>query len=123
MARVAIYTRVSTGGQTTANQLRELRAVAKREGHKVTAEFTDEGISGAKGRDQRPGLNNLLDGVMRRDFDKVLAWSVDGPTYRAIIHHPTIRFTEAWLGNNTIISGSLDVDWIRTAHRPSSAAR
>ena len=41
MARVAIYTRVSTGGQTTANQLRELRAVAKREGHKVVAEFTD----------------------------------------------------------------------------------
>ena len=77
MARVAIYTRVSTGGQTTANQLRELRAVAKREGHKVTAEFTDEGISGAKGRDQRPGLNSLLDGVMRRDFDKVMAWSVD----------------------------------------------
>ena len=33
-----------------------------------------------------------------------------------------IRFTEAWLGNNTIISGSLDVDWIRTAHRSSSAA-
>ena len=77
MARVAIYTRVSTGGQTTANQLRELRAVAKREGHKVIAEFTDEGISGAKGRDQRPGLNSLLDGVMRRDFDKVMAWSVD----------------------------------------------
>ena len=77
MARVAIYTRVSTGGQTTANQLRELRAVAKREGHKIIAEFTDEGISGAKGRDQRPGLNSLLDGVMRRDFDKVMAWSVD----------------------------------------------
>jgi DNA invertase Pin-like site-specific DNA recombinase len=77
MAHVAIYTRVSTGGQTTANQIRELRAVAKREGHKVIAEFTDEGISGAKGRDQRPGLNNLLDGVMRRDFDKVMAWSVD----------------------------------------------
>ena len=77
MARIAIYTRVSTGGQTTANQLRELRAVAKRECHKIVAEFTDEGISGAKGRDRRPGLNSLLDGVMRRDFDKVMAWSVD----------------------------------------------
>jgi hypothetical protein len=32
MTRVAIYTRVSTGGQTTQNQLRELRAVARREG-------------------------------------------------------------------------------------------
>src|SRR4051812_28054570 len=77
MARVAIYTRVSTGGQTTENQLRELRAVAAREGHQVIAEFTDEGISGAKGREQRPGLHALLQGVTRRDFDKVMAWSVD----------------------------------------------
>jgi DNA invertase Pin-like site-specific DNA recombinase len=75
--RVAIYTRVSTGGQTTANQLLELRAAAKRLGHHVAVEFTDEGISGAKGRDGRPGLNKLLEGVTRRDFDKVMAWSVD----------------------------------------------
>jgi hypothetical protein len=75
--RAAIYTRVSTGSQTTENQLRELRQVAERLGHQVVAEFTDEGISGAKGRDQRPGLNKLLEGVTRRDFDKVMAWSVD----------------------------------------------
>jgi DNA invertase Pin-like site-specific DNA recombinase len=75
--RAAIYTRVSTGGQTTENQLRELRAAAERLGHQVVAEFTDNGISGAKGRDQRPGLNSLLEGVTRRDFDKVMAWSVD----------------------------------------------
>jgi DNA invertase Pin-like site-specific DNA recombinase len=30
MIRVAIYARVSTGGQTTENQLRELRAVSER---------------------------------------------------------------------------------------------
>ena len=78
MARVAIYARVSTGGQTTENQLRELRAVAKRLGqHQVVAEFKDNGISGANGRDQRPGLNSLLEGVTRRDFDKVMVWSVD----------------------------------------------
>jgi DNA invertase Pin-like site-specific DNA recombinase len=75
--RVAIYTRVSTGGQTTANQLRELRAAADRLGHQVVAEFTDQGISGAKGREGRPGLHKLLEGVTRRDFDKVMAWSVD----------------------------------------------
>jgi DNA invertase Pin-like site-specific DNA recombinase len=75
--RVAIYTRVSTGGQTTENQLRELRAAADRLGHQVVAEYVDNGISGAKGRDQRPGLNGLLEGVTRRDFDKVMAWSVD----------------------------------------------
>lgn len=75
--RVAIYTRVSTGSQTTENQLRELRAVAERHGWLVAAEFADKGISGAKGRDQRPGLNGLMQGVTRRDFDKVMAWSVD----------------------------------------------
>src|SRR5215467_13458147 len=75
--RVAIYTRVSTGGQTTENQSRELRAAAERLGHQVVAEFTDSGISGAKGREKRPGLNRLLEGVTRRDFDKVMAWSVD----------------------------------------------
>jgi DNA invertase Pin-like site-specific DNA recombinase len=75
--RVAIYTRVSTGSQTTENQLRELVAVAERHGWQVVARFTDEGISGAKGRDQRPGLNSLMEGVTRRDFDKVMSWSVD----------------------------------------------
>ena len=35
------------------------------------------GISGAKGRDARPGLDALMKGVSRRDFDMVLAWSVD----------------------------------------------
>jgi DNA invertase Pin-like site-specific DNA recombinase len=75
--RVAIYSRVSTGSQTTENQLRELQAVADRHSWEVVARFTDEGISGAKGRDQRPGLNSLMEGVTRRDFDKVMAWSVD----------------------------------------------
>ena len=39
--------------------------------------FEDNGISGAKGRDARPGLDALMKGVSRRDFDMVLAWSVD----------------------------------------------
>jgi DNA invertase Pin-like site-specific DNA recombinase len=75
--RVAVYTRVSTGSQTTENQLRELEVIAARHSWQVVARFTDEGISGAKGRDQRPGLDSLMKGVTRRDFDKVMAWSVD----------------------------------------------
>ncbi len=74
----AIYARVSTrNGQTTENQLRELRQVAKRHGWKVVTIYTDEGVSGAKGRDQRPGLDDLLKGIARREFDIVAAWSVD----------------------------------------------
>ena len=75
--RVAFYHRVSTGGQTTANQRRELQAVAKRHGWNVVAVFEDNGISGAKGRDERPGLDALLKAVARRDIDMVAAWSVD----------------------------------------------
>jgi DNA invertase Pin-like site-specific DNA recombinase len=75
--RVAIYLRVSTSEQTTDNQRRELLGVATRHGWKVVAEFEDAGVSGSKGRDQRPGLDALLKAVARREFDMVAAWSVD----------------------------------------------
>lgn len=75
--RVAIYARVSTDGQTTENQLQELRAVAQRNGWEVVREYVDHGVSGSKGRDQRPQLDSLLKGAVRREFDLIMAWSVD----------------------------------------------
>jgi DNA invertase Pin-like site-specific DNA recombinase len=75
--RVALYLRVSTADQTIENQRRELQAIAARHGWQVVAEFADEGISGTKGRDRRPGYDRLLKGVARREFDQVAAWSVD----------------------------------------------
>ncbi len=76
--RVGIYARVSTrNGQTTENQLRELKSVSKHHGWDVAKVYTDDGVSGAKSREQRPGLDELLKGVARREFDVVAAWSVD----------------------------------------------
>jgi DNA invertase Pin-like site-specific DNA recombinase len=75
--RVAIYLRVSTTEQTTTNQRRELYAVAKRHGWSVVRVFEDAGISGAKGRKDRPALDALLKSVARREVDMVAAWSVD----------------------------------------------
>jgi DNA invertase Pin-like site-specific DNA recombinase len=75
--RVALYALVSTDDQTSENQLRELRAVAERHNWTIVAEFVDHGISGAKGREQRPQFDALLRGVARRQFDMVAAWSVD----------------------------------------------
>lgn len=75
--RVAIYARVSTDGQSVNAQLAELREVAERRGWEVVHEFTDKGISGAKGRDQRPALDAMLKAATRREFDMVAAWSVD----------------------------------------------
>src|SRR5258706_8077892 len=46
--RVALYLRVSTDGQTTANQEQELRAVAERKGCEIVRVYRDHGISGAK---------------------------------------------------------------------------
>ncbi len=43
----------------------------------VVAVFEDEGISGAKGRDVRPGFDALMKAVARREIDMVAAWSVD----------------------------------------------
>jgi DNA invertase Pin-like site-specific DNA recombinase len=76
--RVALYLRVSTnnGHQTTENQLRELTAIAKAAGWQVVATFEDK-ISGAKGRDKRPGLDALMKAATKREFDMVAAWSVD----------------------------------------------
>lgn len=75
--RVAIYVRVSTSEQTTRNQRRELKAVADRHGWEVFGIFEDAGISGAKGRDHRPGLAAMMKAVARRECDMVAAWSVD----------------------------------------------
>lgn len=77
MKRVGIYLRVSTDQQTTENQRRVLLEVAERSGWEVVAIFEDQGISGAKGRDQRPGFDALLKAVSRREIDMVAAWSVD----------------------------------------------
>ncbi len=74
---VAIYARVSTDGQTTDNQLLELRAMAKRQGWTVVEEFIDNGISGANGRDKRPAFDAMCKGAVRREFDLIAAWSVD----------------------------------------------
>ncbi|WP_421853143.1 recombinase family protein [Novosphingobium sp.] len=75
--RVCFYTRVSTDSQTTENQHRELVAVAERNGWEIVAEFTDQGISGAKSRDQRPGYDALMKAVARREIDLVATWAVD----------------------------------------------
>jgi DNA invertase Pin-like site-specific DNA recombinase len=75
--RVALYLRVSTVEQDVTNQRRELEAVAQHHGWRVVAVFSDNGVSGAKGRAERPGLDELMKAVARRDVDMVAAWSVD----------------------------------------------
>lgn len=78
MKRVAIYARTSTDRtQTVENQLRVLQEVGLRLGWTIVAVHSDEGISGAKGRDRRPAYDTLMKSIMRREVDLVAAWSVD----------------------------------------------
>ena len=77
MPRVAIYARTSTDkNQTVENQLRQLNEVAARLGWTIVHVYTDEGISGTKGRDRRPAFDNLMRGITRREFELVAVWSV-----------------------------------------------
>ena len=77
MKRAVLYLRVSTLDQTTANQERELRETAVRMGWHIVKVYKDHGISGAAGRDKRPAFDALCRDAAKRQFDMVMAWSVD----------------------------------------------
>jgi DNA invertase Pin-like site-specific DNA recombinase len=75
--RAALYVRVSTDGQTVDNQRLALEAVCEQRGWQVAHIYSDNGVSGAKGRNQRPGLDALLKDAARARFDVVLSWALD----------------------------------------------
>ena len=75
--RAALYLRVSTDGQTVDNQRLALEAVCDQRGWEVVEVYADNGVSGAKGRNQRPGLDALLKDASRGRFNVVLAWALD----------------------------------------------
>jgi DNA invertase Pin-like site-specific DNA recombinase len=77
LKRAALYVRVSTDHQTVENQIRELNQIAERRGWQVVEIYNDAGISGAKGRDKRPGLDTMLTDASRRKFDVVMSWAID----------------------------------------------
>ena len=78
MARkAAIYVRVSTDKQTVENKVQALRQIAERRGWQVVGQYSDAAISGSKGRDGRPGLDQMLKDASRRKFDVIMAWAID----------------------------------------------
>jgi DNA invertase Pin-like site-specific DNA recombinase len=93
--RAALYVRVSTDGQTVENQVRELRQIAERRGWEIVEAYSDAGISGSKGRDQRPGLDRMLNDASRRKFDLIATWAIDrlGRSLVDLLH--TVQTLEA----------------------------
>src|ERR1700733_8381521 len=84
--RAAIYMRVSTtDGQTTENQRMALARVAGHRGWEIVQTYEDAGISGAKGRDQRPAFDQMLKDAVRGRFDVCMCWSIDR-LGRSVLH-------------------------------------
>jgi DNA invertase Pin-like site-specific DNA recombinase len=76
--RCAFYLRVSTSdkGQTVENQRRDLMTLAEQRGWEIVQSYEDY-ASGAKGRDKRPGFDQMLKDAVKGRFNTLLVWSVD----------------------------------------------
>lgn len=74
---VALYARVSKlqSHQDPEVQLRELRAWSEAHKHKITAEYVDRGISGAK--EKRPKLDEMMQHAKHGRFDAIVVWKLD----------------------------------------------
>jgi len=73
--KVAIYCRVSTSGQTTENQKRDLTRYCDSRDWPVAQVFEDVGVSGAK--DRRPALDDLMRQAKQKKFNTVVVWKFD----------------------------------------------
>src|SRR5271169_1767609 len=83
--RAAIYPRVRRDDQTSENQRLVLAKVAGHRGWLIVQTYEDQGISGAKGRDQRPAFDTMLKDAVRRRFDVLMVWSIDR-LGRSVLH-------------------------------------
>jgi DNA invertase Pin-like site-specific DNA recombinase len=82
----ALYLRISTtDGQTTENQRMALARVAGHRGWEIVQTYEDTGISGAKGRSQRPAFNQMLKDAVRGRFQVLMVWSIDR-LGRSVLH-------------------------------------
>lgn len=72
---VALYLRVSTEDQTTANQLPDMTGYVERLGWKIVEQYVDEAITGSK--ESRPALDRLREDAKAGKFSAVLCWKFD----------------------------------------------
>jgi DNA invertase Pin-like site-specific DNA recombinase len=73
--RAALYVRVSTDDQTTANQRIELEQVCKQREWSVIEVYEDAGVSGAKA--SRPSFDRMRRDAAQGKIDIIVTWSID----------------------------------------------
>ncbi len=72
---VSIYMRVSTRGQNTEMQQRELTEYCRRREWRITETYVDHGVSGS--RERRPELDRLMRDCRRKLVDALLIYWFD----------------------------------------------
>ena len=77
MKKVCLYVRVSHTSGSVERQIRELTEVAADNNWKIVETYIDHGISGAKGKDGRPALKQMMNDSIKRKFDVVMISSID----------------------------------------------
>ena len=68
--------RVSTTGQTTDNQEKELLELCKRRDFKIV-DIYKETVSGTKKNEDRKEFSRMLNDMKKRKWEKLVVWSVD----------------------------------------------
>jgi DNA invertase Pin-like site-specific DNA recombinase len=72
-----LRTRLSTSQQAVENQIQVLKECSNGCGYQIAKIYSDNGISGAKGRKDRPALDQMVKDGVQGKFEVVLVWSVD----------------------------------------------
>lgn len=75
--RAAFYLRTSSVDSNISNQTFDLAQAAAQRGWQIIGQYEDKGISGAKGREDRPALHAALKGAVMGKYDVLMTWSVD----------------------------------------------
>lgn len=73
--KTALYGRVSTKDQNVETQKLVMKEYCLKNGFEIISEYTDEGISGAKG--SRPQLDLMLSDMRQGKFDIILTYKLD----------------------------------------------
>jgi len=74
--KVALFLRVSTSGQTTDNQEKELRELCERREFEIV-EVYKETVSGTKKNEDRVEFSRMIKDMRLRKFKKVVVYSID----------------------------------------------
>src|SRR5262245_39348737 len=108
LGQVAVYCRVSTDDQSRERQERDLRAFAKRAGHKIVAVFKETASGADSGRPERAKVLAL---ARARAIDAILVTELS--RWGAASKPPAIRWTISTAGRAA--------SWLRRASAVISA--